>query len=80
MIHNVTCYLRRFLSEPDKVTGVTPIMVAVQREHTASIQELIARRVKLANKDNKGNTVFHYTVNCTNQHIIQVNFDMHQQS
>jgi hypothetical protein len=74
---SILFFLCSLLSEPDKITGVTPIMVAVQSEHTASIQELIARRVKLANKDKTGNTVFHYTVKCTNQHIIQVNFNMH---
>ena len=60
---NVISFHFSVLNEPDKVTGVTPIMAAVQSEHTASIEEPIARRVKLANKDNiKGNTVFHHIV------------------
>jgi len=62
----------RHLSLPDEITGVTPVMVAIETENVACITELIIRGARLDLVDKNGCTVFHYAAKTSNEIIIQV--------
>ena len=60
----------RLVNEVDQ-DGVTPVMVAIQKESTYMIQLLVGKGARMDLLDKKKNTVFHYAAT-TSKNTIQV--------
>jgi hypothetical protein len=60
------------LNSPDRMTGVTPIHVAIKTGNFRTIQVLLSAKASLEHLDNEANSVFHYAASTTKE-IISVN-------
>ena len=67
----------RCVSVPDDVTGMTPVMVAVETGDVDCVKELLIQGARLDIIDKQGCTVFHYAAKAPTEAIIQVSFCTH---